>query len=78
MPIYEYTCRDCDATFEALVRGGDAVACPHCGSASLKKLLSAPVMLSGRTARPAGRTCCGREERCDAPPCSTGSECRRE
>jgi len=77
MPIYEYTCRDCDATFEVLVQGGDTVACPHCGSASLNKLLSAPVMLSGRTARPTGHTCCGREERCDTPPCSTGSECRR-
>jgi putative FmdB family regulatory protein len=77
MPIYEYRCRDCDAEFDLLVRGDNAVACPHCGSLSLDKLLSAPVMLSGRTARPAGRTCCGREERCGAPPCSVGSECRR-
>jgi len=77
MPIYEYRCRDCDATFEALVRDSNAVTCPQCGSSSLDKLLSAPVMLSGRTARPTGRTCCGREERCDAPPCSEGGECRR-
>ena len=77
MPIYEYNCRDCDATFEALVRSGEPVACPHCGSASLNKLLSAPVVLSGRTARPAGRTCCGREERCDTPPCSAGGVCGR-
>jgi len=77
MPIYEYRCRDCDATFEVLVRGGNAVTCPHCGGSSLDKLLSAPVMLSGRTARQAGRTCCGREERCDTPPCSEGGECRR-
>ncbi len=40
MPIYEYTCRDCDATFEALVRGGEPVVCPHCGSASLKRTCS--------------------------------------
>ena len=77
MPIYEYRCRDCDATFKVLVRGGNAVTCPHCGGLLLAKLLSAPVMLSGQTARQAGRTCCGREERCDAPPCSEGSECRR-
>ena len=77
MPIYEYRCRTCNATFEALVRGGNLVTCPHCGSSSLDKLLSAPVMLSGQTARPAGRTCCGREERCDTPPCSEGGECRR-
>ena len=78
MPIYEYRCRNCDATFEVLVRGSNAVTCPHCGSSSLDKLLSAPVMLSGRTARQAGRTCCGREERCDTPPCSVGETCRHE
>jgi putative FmdB family regulatory protein len=78
MPIYEYRCRDCNVTFEMLVRAGTAIACPHCGSSSLDKLLSAPVMLSGQTARQAGRTCCGREERCDTPPCSVGETCRRE
>lgn len=77
MPIYEYRCCDCGATFEALVRGDNAVTCPHCGSLSLDKLLSASFVSSGRTARPAGRTCCGREERCSAPPCSTGGACRR-
>jgi len=78
MPIYEYRCRSCDATFEVLVRGSNAVTCPHCGSASLDKLISAPFVLSGQTARQAGRTCCGREERCDTPPCSVGETCRHE
>lgn len=78
MPVYEYRCLDCEVQFEALVRGGEAVRCPRCASASLDKLLSAAVMLSGRTARQAGRTCCGREERCDAPPCSEGGECGRD
>jgi putative FmdB family regulatory protein len=77
MPIYEYHCRECDATFEALVRSGDDVTCPNCASSSLRKLVTAAVTLSGRTARPAGHTCCGREERCDAPPCADGSACRR-
>ena len=76
MPIYEYRCRNCGATFEVLMRGEDAVVCPHCGNSSLEKLLSAPAVLSGRTARRAGHTCCGREERCDAPPCSVGETCR--
>jgi putative FmdB family regulatory protein len=76
MPIYEYRCCGCEETFEALVRGDDAVACPHCGSSSLDRLVSGPFVSSGRTARPAGRTCCGREERCDTPPCSDGGECR--
>jgi putative FmdB family regulatory protein len=78
MPLYEYRCQACDATFEMLVRAGSRVACPHCGSSSINKLLSTPAVLSGQTARLAGHTCCGREERCDAPPCSTGDVCRRE
>ncbi len=78
MPIYEYHCRNCNATFEMLVRASTTVICPHCGGSSLDKLLSAPVVLSGRTARQAGRTCCGREERCDTPPCSVGETCRHE
>jgi len=77
MPIYEYRCHACDVTFEVLVRGGDDVTCPHCGSASLKKLISAAITLSGRTARPAGHTCCGREERCDTSPCADGGACQR-
>jgi putative FmdB family regulatory protein len=76
MPIYEYRCRDCETTFEALVRTDQSVTCPQCGSHALDKLLSAPFVLSTEAARPAGRTCCGREDRCDAPPCSEGGTCR--
>lgn len=78
MPIYEYRCNDCGTTFDQLVRGPNTVTCPGCGSAALEKLLSTPAFLSGRTNRPAGHTCCGREERCSAPPCSTESGCRHE
>ncbi|MDY6877263.1 MAG: zinc ribbon domain-containing protein [Chloroflexota bacterium] len=78
MPIYEYHCRDCNVTFEVLVRSSTTVICPHCGSSSLDKLLSAPITLSGQTARQPGHTCCGREERCDTPLCSVGETCRHE
>jgi putative FmdB family regulatory protein len=77
MPIYEYRCHDCAGSFEMLVRDGKRVACPHCGSGSVDKLISAPFISSGQTARQAGHTCCGREERCAAPPCSEGDACRR-
>jgi len=77
MPIYEYRCQECDGTFELLVRDGGPVHCPDCGSASVDKLLSVPYVSSGRTARQAGHTCCGMEERCDAPPCGDGGACRR-
>jgi putative FmdB family regulatory protein len=77
MPIYEYRCRNCDVTFEVLVRTGAVVVCPHCGDSSLDKLISAPFVSSGQTARQAGRTCCGREERCDTSPCSEEGTCWR-
>ncbi len=42
MPIYEYECRGCSEPFELLVRLSqiDAVRCPHCGSADLRRLMS--------------------------------------
>jgi putative FmdB family regulatory protein len=77
MPIYEYRCRACGTTFDTLVRKGDNVACPDCGGLSLHKLPSAPAILSGNAPRPSGLTCCGQDERCDAPPCSDSGGCRR-
>lgn len=77
MPIYEYRCRDCDTAFEMLVRDGKIATCPHCGSSTVDKQISAPFVSSGQTARPAGHTCCGRQERCTMPPCSEGSACWR-
>jgi putative FmdB family regulatory protein len=41
MPIYEYSCRKCDHEFETLVmRTGDKIECPACGSAKVKRLMS--------------------------------------
>lgn len=40
MPLYEYRCRRCGGTFEALVRGAEAVACPSCSGADLERLVS--------------------------------------
>jgi putative FmdB family regulatory protein len=78
MPIYEYHCTTCGERVEVLVRSGvTEPACPSCGSPLTNKLFSTPSVLSGRTQRPAGHTCCGREERCDAPPCSEGGACHR-
>ncbi len=48
MPIYEYRCRNCDATFEVLVRAGTTVTCLHCESSALDKLLSALSCCAGR------------------------------
>jgi putative FmdB family regulatory protein len=77
MPVYEYRCKNCGEQVEVLVRSKSIPpTCPNCGSPRLEKLLSVPYVMSGER-RPAGLTCCGREERCEAPPCSTDDSCRR-
>ena len=42
MPIYDYRCKDCDKTFELLVKASTVPACPACASMQLEKLVSAP------------------------------------
>jgi putative FmdB family regulatory protein len=77
MPIYEYRCGTCGRRVEVLVRSSATKPlCPNCGSQLTDKLFSVPNVLSERARRPAGHTCCGQEERCDAPPCASGDGCR--
>ncbi|MEX2124508.1 MAG: zinc ribbon domain-containing protein [Woeseia sp.] len=44
MPIYEYACRKCRHTLDALQKLSDAplVDCPECGEPGLRRLISAP------------------------------------
>ena len=44
MPIYGYACNSCEHTFDVLQKMNDPVLvdCPDCGTASLRKQLSAP------------------------------------
>jgi len=80
MPIYEYRCNDCGATSEFLVGIGSDVEtlnCKQCGSSQLEKVLSVSHSVMSEKRSP-GHTCCGREERCATPPCSTGGTCRRD
>lgn len=79
MPIYDFRCQECGAVSEFLLPSSSdnrTLACPDCGSQNLEKLLSAPSLLKGSN-KVSGTTCCGRTERCEAPPCSTGKQCRR-
>jgi putative FmdB family regulatory protein len=79
MPIYEYRCATCGGRVEVLIRSAGTVpVCPECGNALTDKLFSVPYVLSSESRRPAGHTCCGQEERCDTPPCSSGGTCRRD
>jgi len=78
MPIYEYRCGNCGERVEVLVRSDDTPTCPQCGSPLLKKLLSVPNVISRWGQFSGSGTCCGQEERCAAPPCSTGDTCHRD
>ncbi|HEX5929488.1 MAG TPA: zinc ribbon domain-containing protein [Solirubrobacterales bacterium] len=41
MPIYEFECEECGVRFEELVAAGDEeMACPECGAAHARRLLS--------------------------------------
>jgi len=44
MPIYEYACKNCSHTLDALQKMSDEplLDCPECGKPELKRLLSAP------------------------------------
>jgi putative FmdB family regulatory protein len=78
MPIYDYRCNECGRTSEILVRNYDTkiIRCPSCGNDKLERLVSASYLVRTEAKAP-GTTCCGRTERCEAPPCSTGDICHR-
>ena len=66
MPLYEYTCRSCEHTFETLVYNGEQVECPECHGNRLERLLSLPAQpRSQPISLPAS---CNP----DAPPCGPG------
>ncbi len=45
MPIYEYQCQACGQHHEAMQKMSEPALkkCPHCGKATLRRLISAPV-----------------------------------
>lgn len=80
MPIYEFKCQDCGHIFEVFFKSREDFthqACPQCQSQRTAKIFSTPARVSVSSTRPSGLTCCGRSERCETPPCTTGGSCRR-
>jgi putative FmdB family regulatory protein len=51
VPIYEYACKECDHSLDALQKMSDdpLLECPECGEPALKRLLSAPRFRLERT-----------------------------
>lgn len=80
MPVYEYKCLECGIRVEILVRSSNQQPdlCPECGSPGMEKCITAPAAILKSKEKSGGSTCCGRDERCEAPPCSSGGSCRRE
>jgi len=79
MPIYDFRCHVCGEVSEFLVANfsdSRTLECPKCDSRHLERLISAPSLLRDKANAP-GITCCGRTERCETPPCSTGEGCHR-
>jgi putative FmdB family regulatory protein len=78
MPIYDFKCRDCGRVSEILVRSTDSreVCCPGCGGVNLERLIPSSFLVKAGSPS-SGGTCCGRAERCQTPPCSTGEGCHR-
>ena len=80
MPIYEYKCSKCSEVQEVLhksMQTVESVRCSNCGSEDLIRLISAANVSVAATSNK-GLTCCGREERCSTPPCTTEAGCRRD
>ncbi|HAA34100.1 MAG TPA: FmdB family transcriptional regulator [Firmicutes bacterium] len=78
MPLYEYECKSCGNLWEVLSSFQEgAVTCPRCLSEDVQRRIALP-HVHRAASQSSGRTCCGREERCESPPCSTGNRCWKE
>ena len=50
MPIFEFTCKDCNKIFEEIVLGSEDIECPECKSKNVSRLISRPCRCSGFSA----------------------------
>jgi putative FmdB family regulatory protein len=68
MPLYEYTCLECEHAFETLVFNGEDVECPQCHGQRLDRQWSVPArpraesealpMSCNPNLPPCGPSCC--------------------
>jgi putative FmdB family regulatory protein len=64
MPLFDFLCMQCGKVSEILVTSSEGgLTCQACGSSDLKKMLSAPSILSGPSRHnlpgPGDTACCG-------------------
>jgi putative FmdB family regulatory protein len=78
MPTYTYICSNCgEFDTHQSIREAALKTCPNCGSA-VKRVITGGTGFIMRGGSPSRRECeretpcCGREVRCDKPPCADG------
>ncbi len=76
MPIFEFKCLDCDEYMEILVmnkRDEVAMACNHCGSGNLERILSTTnhTVIGGGSGRPADSSTSAQTRTCSSGSCTT-------
>lgn len=86
MPTYEYLCQGCGYKFEKFQNMNEEPikVCPKCRG-RLKRLISkgAGVIFKSRGSHVSDhensdfKTCCGRTQPCNEPPCNSDGICRR-
>jgi len=76
MKIFEFRCEDCGNVFELADNEKEKSSCSSCGSGNIKRVFSRPILVKEQASYGA-KTCCGRDERCDLPPCGESGECIR-
>jgi putative FmdB family regulatory protein len=65
MPLYEYSCKECEHQFETLVDAGETPECPACRATALERRLSVFAAHTGgngavdRAAAPGACGACG-------------------
>jgi putative FmdB family regulatory protein len=82
MPIYEYECCKCGVIsefFEGMTQEQPVRKCDACGSDDLTRIMPRGVQsrMGQVMGSQGGKTCCGREDRCDTPPCAKGAACHK-
>jgi putative FmdB family regulatory protein len=81
VPTYEYLCTKCGQRFDLFqsMSAPPAESCPECGGPVERQIgAGAAILVRGGSRETRGQRaaacdrstpCCGRDERCDAPPC---------
>ncbi|MBI4846074.1 MAG: zinc ribbon domain-containing protein [Candidatus Omnitrophica bacterium] len=75
MPIYEYTCHDCQKASEFLIgvtSAKEKIQCKHCGSKKMAKKISGAFVSTGAKSK---QEYCGQKGPCQTPACLYGKGC---